>query len=144
MVTLDEAIRCLENCDEKNCQKLFWSLREDYRRRCPYIAYLIKCRQSLMANLAHLDSLLNYVAKDQAICNHNLLSHCVLEFLESKEKAFQIFVKKFQKLHASDEKTKFLEMFLTYLYNGMNNDTVWQTASEEQVEYAKIIGNLPL
>lgn len=38
-----------------SCQKLFKSLKEDYQKRSPYIAYLVRCRQGLLSTLAHLE-----------------------------------------------------------------------------------------
>ena len=50
---LHETLRCLSLFDNEACRKLVRSLKEDYKRRSPYLAYLVKCRQGLLATLAH-------------------------------------------------------------------------------------------
>lgn len=52
---LHETLRCIRLFNDDGCRKLFKSLREDYQKRSPYIAYLIRCRQGLLSTLAHLD-----------------------------------------------------------------------------------------
>lgn len=52
---LHETLRCVRLFNDEGCRKLFKSLREDYQKRSPYIAYLIRCRQGLLSTLAHLD-----------------------------------------------------------------------------------------
>jgi hypothetical protein len=52
---LHETLRCVRLFNDDGCRKLFKSLREDYQKRSPYIAYLIRCRQGLLSTLAHLD-----------------------------------------------------------------------------------------
>lgn len=52
---LHETLRCVRLFNDDGCSKLFRSLREDYKKRSPYIAYLIRCRQGLLSTLAHLD-----------------------------------------------------------------------------------------
>lgn len=42
-------------CVVNRCRKLFDSLKEDFKSRSPYVAYLVRCRQSLLSSLAHLD-----------------------------------------------------------------------------------------
>ena len=42
---LHETLRCVSLFDAEECQKLIASLREDYRRRSPYLGYLVRCRQ---------------------------------------------------------------------------------------------------
>ena len=38
---LHETLRCVSLFDAEECQKLIASLREDYRRRSPYLGYLV-------------------------------------------------------------------------------------------------------
>jgi len=57
---LHETLRCVRLFNDDGCRKLFKSLREDYQKRSPYIAYLIRCRQGLLSTLAHLDRYFTY------------------------------------------------------------------------------------
>jgi hypothetical protein len=41
------------------------SLREDYKRRSPYLSYLVRCRQGLLTTLAHQERILMRSAKVQ-------------------------------------------------------------------------------
>ncbi|RWS15868.1 GTPase-activating protein and VPS9 domain-containing protein 1-like protein [Dinothrombium tinctorium] len=139
IVAIQEAIRFVDAFDEKSSQKLFWSLREDYQRRSPYIAYLTRCRQGLLSTLAQFDNIMEHLLRDKDICNYNLIAACVRFFLERRERAFQFFIQRFQRLTVADEKAQLVEKFLLYLYNAMESDSIWQVASDEQLEIAKAI-----
>jgi len=138
IVALQEAIRCVQSFDEKTCQKLFWSIREDYQRRSPYIAYLIRYRQILLSTIARFESILDQLVQDKMICNINLVSVLVKNFLESKERNVQYFINRFQMLTVSDEKPTLVEHFIkTCLFKAMKSDPIWQIASNEQIELGK-------
>ena len=62
---LHETLRCLSLFDNEACRKLVRSLKEDYKRRSPYLAYLVKCRQGLLATLAHQRRLLQRMEADR-------------------------------------------------------------------------------
>lgn len=138
-MVLQETIRCVESLDDKACQQLFWSLREDYQRRSPYISYLIKSRQCLLTTVAHFETLLEHISQEKILCNHNLITICVRQYLEQKERAVAFFVTKFQKLTVSDEKAQLVEKFLAFLFKSMEAEAVWQMASDEQLEYARMV-----
>ncbi|XP_044595609.1 GTPase-activating protein and VPS9 domain-containing protein 1 isoform X2 [Cotesia glomerata] len=52
---LHETLRCVRLFNDDGCRKLFQSLKDDYEKRSPYVAYLIRCRQGLLSTLAHLE-----------------------------------------------------------------------------------------
>ena len=137
IVAIQETIRCVESLDEKSCQQIFWSLREDYQRRAPFIAYLLKSKQSLLSMDAHLESLTDHLTQEKTTCLHNLVTICVKQYLEKKERAVAHFIRCFQKLSLPDEKVQVVEKFLLFLYQTMDKDTVWQMASEDLVDYAR-------
>lgn len=139
IVGLQEALRSAEQLDDNGYQKLFWSLKEDYHRRTTYLSYLTRSRQRLLVAMAHFESLQEHYQRDKTVCNQNLVALCVRQFLEEKERTVQGFVKKFQQLTVSDEKAQYVDRFINFLFNSLENDNVWQTASEEQIESAKQI-----
>lgn len=139
LVILQETIRCVEALDEKASQQLFWSLREDYHRRAPYITYLVKSRQQLLSILAHFDGLLEHLTQDQTVCTHNLMTTCVQQYLEKLEKKITNFHATFQRLPVADEKAQLVDDCLTDLFKSMKTEPVWQIASEEQLEYARSV-----
>lgn len=134
---LHETLRCVSVFDKPGCKKLFRSLKDDYKNRYPYIAYLIRCRQGLLSALSHLERLLKRVERDKAVCCQFMISVCVRFFLERQEKSIHTFFNDFQKLTVSDEKTEFVEKFLLSMYQQMQTDPIWQGASQVQVEQAK-------
>uniref|UniRef100_T1IJR9 Receptor-mediated endocytosis protein 6 homolog n=1 Tax=Strigamia maritima TaxID=126957 RepID=T1IJR9_STRMM len=134
-----EALRCVRLFDKEGSKKLFRSLRQDYKNRSPYIAYLIRCRQNLLTTLAHLERVLDRVERDKVVCKKFMISECVRMFLEKRERAILTFVEEFQKLTVSDEKTDLVEQFLNELYKEMEADPLWQAASEDQVKQAQIV-----
>ena len=134
---LHETLRCVRLFDGIGCSKLFQSLQEDYKRRAPYLSYLIQCRQSLLSVLAHLERLANRVEQDKAVCHRFLISVCVRLFLERRDKALSDFVLEFQNLFAADEKADWLESFLQLLSSELERDGMWQSASRYQIELAQ-------
>ena len=139
VVALQEAIRCVESLDEKSCQQLFWSLREDYQRRSPYISYLIRSRQKLLSMEAVFESLFDHLSQEKSTCLHNLTSVCTKYFLEKKEKALSSFIRFFQRAVVPDEKVQLVEKFLEYLYKCLESDPVWQMASEDVVDHSRLV-----
>ena len=89
-----EAIRCVSlleqvtrttdynnRCDGDRVQdilaKLVTSLREEYRGRSPYIAYLVRSRQGLLASTAALDTLCARMEIEQRMSTKFLITVCV-------------------------------------------------------------------
>ena len=88
-----EAIRCVSlleqvsrttDCDRGDgvcvqdiLAKLVTSLREEYRGRSPYIAYLVRSRQGLLASTAALDTLCARMEIEQRMSTKFLITVCV-------------------------------------------------------------------
>ncbi|KAL2750898.1 receptor-mediated endocytosis protein 6 [Vespula maculifrons] len=136
---LHETLRCVRLFNDDGCRKLFKSLREDYQRRSPYIAYLIRCRQGLLSTLAHLDRLRVRVKCDRDAVNNHLVSVFVRVFLEKRETLFLRFCDEFKKLTLADEKQDLVDNFLSKIHVEMDNDPIWQAASESQLELARVV-----
>ncbi|XP_013420311.1 GTPase-activating protein and VPS9 domain-containing protein 1 [Lingula anatina] len=135
---LHEAIRCLQSFDNDGVKKLLKSLCEEYRSRAAYIAYLTRCKQGLLTTRSHLERLLNRIHRDKETCNKYFTSVLVRLFMEKRERSINLLLKEFQKLKASDEKTDYVQDFLNTLYRDMEQDPVWQAASESQLEDAEL------
>ncbi|XP_047101988.1 GTPase-activating protein and VPS9 domain-containing protein 1 isoform X3 [Schistocerca piceifrons] len=133
---LHETLRCIKLFDEEGCRRLFRSLREDYRKRSPYIAYLIKCRQSLLSTLTHVRRLRGRIQCDKEVCSRFLVSVIVQMFLERREQLLLRFQNEFQQLTLADEKTDLLDNFLQALFIEMEQDPMWQAASSAQISQA--------
>nr|XP_033816141.1 GTPase-activating protein and VPS9 domain-containing protein 1 isoform X4 [Geotrypetes seraphini] len=138
MAQIQETMRCVGRFDNRTCCKLLASIAEDYRKRAPYIAYLTRCRQGLQTTQAHLERVLQRVLRDKEVAIRYFTTVCVRLLLESKEKNMQEFIQDFQKLTAADDKTAQVEDFLQSLYGAMAQDTIWQNASEEQLQDAQM------
>ncbi|XP_071576781.1 GTPase-activating protein and VPS9 domain-containing protein 1-like [Temnothorax nylanderi] len=136
---LHETLRCVRLFNDDRCRKLFKSLREDYQKRSPYIAYLIRCRQVLLSTLAHLDRLCVRVKCDRDAINNHLVSVCVRVFLEKKEAFLLRFCEEFKKLTLTDEKQDLVDNFLGKVHAEMDNDPIWQSASTNQLDLARVV-----
>ncbi|XP_021936373.1 receptor-mediated endocytosis protein 6 homolog isoform X2 [Zootermopsis nevadensis] len=134
---LHETLRCIQLFDDSGCQKLFKSLKEDYQKRSPYIAYLVRCRQGLLSTLAHLERLTERLKCDRQVCSRFLVAVCVTMFLEKREEILGSFTVEFQQLTLADEKTDLLDNFLHTLSLEMDKDPTWQAASSTQLEQAR-------
>ena len=73
-VLLHETLRSIQSLDENSFQKLFWSLKEDYKKRNVYIAYLTRSRQQLLSTLAYFETIIEHIDREKAICSQNLIS----------------------------------------------------------------------
>ena len=120
---LHETLRCLSLFDNEGCRKLVRSLKEDYKRRSPYLAYLVKCRQGLLATLAHQRRLLSRMEADRRVCSSHQLNVCSRLFLEKREKQILTFVNNFKEAKAADEKIALMERFLASLWSQLESDT---------------------
>ncbi|XP_012231698.1 GTPase-activating protein and VPS9 domain-containing protein 1 isoform X2 [Linepithema humile] len=136
---LHETLRCVRLFNDDGCRKLFKSLREDYQKRSPYIAYLIRCRQGLLSTLAHLDRLCERVKCDRDAINNHLVSVCVRVFLEKREAFLLRFCDEFKKLTLTDEKQDLVDNFLGKIHAEMDNDPIWQSASANQLDLARVV-----
>ncbi|XP_018357259.1 PREDICTED: GTPase-activating protein and VPS9 domain-containing protein 1 [Trachymyrmex septentrionalis] len=136
---LHETLRCVRLFNDDGCRKLFKSLREDYQKRSPYIAYLIRCRQGLLSTLAHLDRLCVRVKCDRDAINNHLVSVCVRVFLEKRETFLLRFCDEFKKLTLTDEKQDLVDNFLGKVHAEMDNDPIWQSASANQLDLARVV-----
>ena len=120
---LYETLRCLSLFDSEGCRKLVRSLRDDYRKRSPYLSYLIRCRQGLLATLAHQERLLSRFKVDKTVCSSYLVSVVVRLFLEKRDKQMSQFVAQFKQAVAADEKTALMEGFLERLWSQLESDS---------------------
>ncbi|XP_031844110.1 GTPase activating protein and VPS9 domains 1 isoform X2 [Nomia melanderi] len=136
---LHETLRCVRLFNDDGCRKLFKSLREEYQKRSPYIAYLIRCRQGLLSTVAHLDRLCIRVKCDRDAVNNHLVSVCVRVFLEKRESLLSRFCDEFKKLTLADEKQDLVDNFLGEVHAKMDNDPIWQCASENQLALARVV-----
>ncbi|KAJ8683166.1 hypothetical protein QAD02_018958 [Eretmocerus hayati] len=136
---LHETLRCVRLFNEDGCRKLFKSLGDDYQKRSPYIAYLIRCRQGLLSTLAHLDRLKERVRSDRDAVNSHLVLVCVRVFLEKKDMHIQRFCETFRNLTVADEKQDLVDNFLNSLHTEMENDPIWQAASSDQLELVRAV-----
>ncbi|XP_043276370.1 GTPase-activating protein and VPS9 domain-containing protein 1 isoform X2 [Venturia canescens] len=136
---LHETLRCVRLFNDDGCRKLFRSLRDDYQKRSPYIAYLIRCRQGLLSTLAHLDRLGERVKCDRDAVNSHLVAVCVRVFLEKRESHVLSFCDEFKKLTLTDEKQDLVDNFLSKIHTEMESDSIWQAASDSQLELARVV-----
>ena len=57
--------------------KLVSSLKEEFQSRSPYIAYLVRSRQGLLASVASLDTLCVRMESEQRMATKFLITVCV-------------------------------------------------------------------
>ena len=72
-----ETLRCISLLEPEVHGKLILRLREEHRARSPYIAYLVRSRQGLLANQATLDSLCKRMEIEQRMSSKFLITVCV-------------------------------------------------------------------
>ncbi len=136
---LHETLRCLSLFDSDGLRRLLRALKDDYKRRTPYLAYLVRSRQGLLCMLSQQQRLLARMEVDQRVCTRHLVSVCVRQFLERRERQMGQFVAQFRETSAPDEKTACVEAFLARLWGQLEEDPSWAlAASEEQMSLARL------
>lgn len=138
-VSIREAIRCVKPFSNSACQELLRSVLDDYDRRSTYMKDLVEFHQRLLIVSFRLDNVLNHIERDKLICNHNLVTLFVGQYMEQKERSVQFFIRKFQSINAADEKTQLVEKFLNLLYTALENDSNWHKVTQEQLDHARRI-----
>lgn len=138
-VAIREAIRCVKPFSNSACQELLRSVFDDYDRRSTYMKDLVEFHQRLLIVSFRLDNVFNHIERDKLICNHNLVTLFVGQYMEQKERSVQFFIRKFQSINAADEKTQLVEKFLNLLYNALETDSNWHKATQEQIDHARRI-----
>jgi len=129
---LRETLRCLSLFDQAGCGKLVRSLREEYRRRSPYIAYLVRSRQGLLVSLATLERLSSRMETEQRMCSKFLISVCVRLFLERREEELQQLLAQFSATNLMDEKTELVVQFLNRLWNSLEQEPMLAATNDQQ------------
>ena len=132
--------------------KLVQSLREEYRGRSPYIAYLVRSRQGLLANMASLDTLCARMEIEQrmstrfliTVCVRSVLKHCNLchvmtlrLFLERREDECNQLLAQFSATNMMDEKTELVVSFLNRTWAALEQEPMFAATSEEQRQEAR-------
>ena len=136
---LHETLRCVSLFDADGCRKLLKSLKEDYKRRSPYLTYLVRCRQGLLNAHSRQERLLARMEIDQRVCSQHLVSVCMRLFLDRREKDIVHFVNRFKETTVSDEKIALMEQFLARIWSQLEEDPSWAlVASEEQMRLARL------
>ncbi|XP_071507059.1 GTPase-activating protein and VPS9 domain-containing protein 1-like [Diadema antillarum] len=135
---LRETLRCVGNFDNEGCRKLLAVLREDYESRSPYVAYLVRSRKGLALSKAHLERMLERIQRDKEVVNKFFTMVCVRFFLGRQETSIIRFINDFKALTAADEKTHLVKYFLATLNSWIQQDPIWQAASDTQKQDAEV------
>lgn len=138
-IGIQEALRYLNNFDELLFNKMMQELKEDYQRRSPYIAYLVKCKQNLISAIQHFQTIKCYLDQDKNTINNCLITFYVRKFFMQNMHEIDNFVNKFKQLVLADEKANLIDEFLGELYLGMEQDPDWKYTNEEQMLYGKMV-----
>jgi len=122
---------------QEGCAKLVRSLRDEYRRRSPYIAYLVRSRQGLLVSLATLEKVSARMESEQKMCSKFLISVCVRLFLERRDDELQQLQAQFSGTNLMDEKTELVVQFLNRLWNSLEMEPMLAATNDEQRSEAR-------
>ena len=110
---------------------------DEYRRRSPYIAYLVRSRQGLLSSLAHLEKVTARLETEQRMSSKFLITVCVRLFLERREEELQLLELQFRTTNVMDEKTELVVQFLTRVWAALELEPSLAAAGEEQRDEAR-------
>ena len=143
-----ETLRCISLLEKEVHGKLILRLREEHRARSPYIAYLVRSRQGLLANQARLDSLCKRMEIEQRMSSKFLITVCVRSdlsqdsqgviffplrlFLERRDDELQLLAAQFSATNMMDEKTELVVQFLNRMWAGLEQEPMFAATNDEQ------------
>ena len=146
-----ETLRCISLLEPEDHGKLILRLREEHRARSPYIAYLVRSRQGLLANQATLDSLCKRMEIEQRMSSKFLITVCVRSvlspeedswrdmkyfslrlFLERRDDELQLLTAQFSATNMMDEKTELVVQFLNKMWAGLEQEPMFAATNDEQ------------
>ena len=122
---------------QEGCTKLVRSLLDEYRRRSPYIAYLVRSRQGLLSSLAHMEKVTARLETEQRMSSKFLITVCVRLFLERREEELQLLELQFRTTNVMDEKTELVVQFLSRVWAALELEPMLAAAGEEQRDEAR-------
>ncbi len=168
---LHETVRCVKGLDDEKwvlkylisslnrigfsfcyfpnrCSKLLENLKTEHKNRTSYLSYLMRCKQTLLSIVAHLNRyvsliflvtfhctlacmcfwtcrLTKRVKCEQDVCKHFFASLCVRLFLQKREQQLLQFAAEFHSAKLADEKNDVLRNFLSSLETQIDEDPVW-------------------
>ncbi|CAB4056670.1 GTPase-activating protein and VPS9 domain-containing protein 1 [Lepeophtheirus salmonis] len=111
---LHETLRCLSLFKKDGVSRILNSLKEEYKRRAPYMAYLVRCRQGLLCTLSRQERLLS-------------------------RNEHRSRTSEFKELTVPDEKTALMNSFLALMNKELEHDPIWSSVcSTEQLKLSNI------
>lgn len=89
-------------------------MRDDYRRRSDYVAYLMRAKQGLLSTIQFLERATVKSKHEGDTYSHYLINECIRVWLEEPGQVHLVegFVKEFGLTKAMDEKIELLDTFL--------------------------------
>ena len=99
------------------CRKVIRLIRDDYRRRSEYLAYLMKSKQSLLSTVLFLERATVRAKHEGDTYSQYLIKECIRLWLEEpkQEKLINQFRDNFRSATVIDEKIEILDLFMDSL-----------------------------
>ncbi|KAL3104222.1 hypothetical protein niasHS_002249 [Heterodera schachtii] len=133
-----EVQRCLSIFEPKGVRVLLRTLREEHRKRTAFHLYLQQSRLTLLQLDFCLDRMSRRIRRVKSLTSECLIEMLVRFSLQKKEQQFlQQFLQDFQQLNVQDEKIDLVESHLCHLYEQLVLESMWRSASIEDIEYAR-------
>uniref|UniRef100_A0A914GXG6 Receptor-mediated endocytosis protein 6 n=1 Tax=Globodera rostochiensis TaxID=31243 RepID=A0A914GXG6_GLORO len=133
-----EVQRCLSIFEPKGVRILLRTMREEHRKRTAFHLYLQQSRLTLLQLEFCLDRMNKRIRRVKSLTSECLIEMLVRFSLQKKEQQFlQQFLHDFQQLNVQDEKIDLVDSHLSHLYEQLVLESMWRSASIEDIEYAR-------
>uniref|UniRef100_A0A183BKM8 Receptor-mediated endocytosis protein 6 n=1 Tax=Globodera pallida TaxID=36090 RepID=A0A183BKM8_GLOPA len=133
-----EVQRCLSIFEPKGVRILLRTMREEHRKRTAFHLYLQQSRLTLLQLEFCLNRMNKRIRRVKSLTSECLIEMLVRFSLQKKEQQFlQQFLHDFQQLNVQDEKIDLVESHLSHLYEQLVLESMWRSASIEDIEYAR-------
>ncbi|XP_045465309.1 GTPase-activating protein and VPS9 domain-containing protein 1 isoform X2 [Harmonia axyridis] len=129
---ITETLKCVQLLNEKSCNKLVKSMKDDIMKRSLYTQYLTSSRRELLLSEAFINGLQEQICYEKEQCEEYLAILYVDDFLRQKEMEMNTFCDEFKHQSLSDEKCDLLNNFYSELYSKMRSNVLWNEILKER------------
>lgn len=122
-----------------NFAALYDEILQEFKKRAPYITYLVKVRQDLSITYEFLQRHRDMVLRTKNLYVQYYKTAQIHNFIEKRENEIVKFVEQFASTELLDEKANLVKQFLQQSMEALSLDPVWKNASPEGKTEANLL-----
>ncbi|XP_028410994.1 GTPase-activating protein and VPS9 domain-containing protein 1-like isoform X2 [Dendronephthya gigantea] len=129
---ISETLSTFEKLPTTRYPEVLKKLQQDYLSRKAYLSYLVRAHQGLVGTRQFFQKALERVDREREICRRYLMMQCVSMFMQGRKDKLDVFVRKFERLSLTDEKSEEMKVFIQMIKQEFQQDPLWFGSNDEQ------------